>query len=109
MKSKTTPEELISHVTGAVYALMTGTLHEFSDTGDTGVIEIRVKAGKLQGVHVAKYSAAEEMGHGVRSVWKLSPEDMAELVGARRSAMGCSEQFTNGQILRSVLDKRRAQ
>jgi hypothetical protein len=37
----------VGHVVGAIYALKAGILGEFSDAGDTGIVEVRVENGKI--------------------------------------------------------------
>jgi hypothetical protein len=70
-------ETTVGHVVGAIYALKAGILGEFSDAGDTGIVEVRIENGKILGVCVARLDAAHpEIAPGVRAGWKMTPDDI---------------------------------
>lgn len=71
-------EATVGHVVGAIYALKAGILGEFSDAGDTGIVEVRIENGNILGVWVARLDAAHpEIAPGVRAGWKMTPDDIA--------------------------------
>ncbi|MGC1647232.1 MAG: hypothetical protein WA741_15555 [Candidatus Sulfotelmatobacter sp.] len=65
---------------GAIYALKGGILGKFSDNGDSGLIEVRIRVGKVLGVRVARLDDAHPPnGRGERAGWQLMPDDIARL------------------------------
>ena len=73
-------ERTVGHVVGAIFALKAGILGEFSDAGDTGLIEVRIENGEILGVCVARLDDAHPKNErGVRAGWEMTPEDITAI------------------------------
>jgi hypothetical protein len=90
-------ETTVGHVVGAIYALKAGILSEFSDAGDTGIVEVRIENGVILGVSVARLDDANpEIAPGVRAGWKMTPDDIVAIKAgepgecSRRNVYRCS-------------------
>jgi hypothetical protein len=75
---KLTIDDAVEYATGACYAFATKVLTEFGKGGD-GVVEIRFKNGKPQGVFV-RALRENEPTNKPREIagWRMTPQDLVE-------------------------------
>jgi len=83
MAEQTEQEQIdttVGHVVGAICAFQAGVMDEFSDAGDTGIVEVRIENGKVLGVWVARLDDAHpETAPGLRAAWELKPDDIVAI------------------------------
>ena len=73
-------DQMLERAAGAIQALVFSLLHEFSDAGNNGVVEIHVRGGKPSGVFVRRIEENPPKNvRGQIAGWELTPTQLMEV------------------------------